>query len=234
MSRILLVDEHHEIIDTITRYLKKEGLEVIVARNGIDALHLFKETEVELVLTDILLPKLDGYELMEAILQLDEQIPFVFMSDQQHEQDKIYSLMLGADDFITKPFNPRELALRIKNIVRRTNYYQNKNLKSCCIGALSIDNNRHSAYLNNTELPLSNKEFELLQLFALNIGRVFSKSELYEKIWRTDFFEDANTLNVHIHGIREKMNAVNNPGLYPKIQTVWGLGYRMEIPDGLN
>lgn len=228
MKQILIVDDEADIVTIVKRYLEREGYEIHIASNGVEALKIFKSHPIDLVITDIMMPMMDGYEFIEEVLRIHERAPFIFISAKDQEQDKIYSLMLGADDFITKPFSPRELTLRVKNLLNRItpNFQQDQN--DIEREHVKIDIKRHQAFLYEEELPLSIKEFQLLFLFLCNIGRVFSKSELYEKVWESDYVDDANTLNVHIHSLRDKLEKGSITKPYPHIQTVWGLGYRME------
>lgn len=228
VKRILIVDDEADIISIVKRYLQREGYEIHIASNGIDALKIFKTHAIDLIITDIMMPRMDGYEFMEEVLQIQERIPFMFISAKDQEQDKIYSLMMGADDFITKPFSPRELTLRVKNLMNRITPYMLHHQDDIEQEYIKINIKRHQAFLYEEELPLSLKEFQLLFLFLCNIGRVFSKSELYEKVWESDYMDDANTLNVHIHSLRDKLEKGATSKPYPHIQTVWGLGYRME------
>lgn len=227
MSHILIVDDEHDIIEVVKRYLEKEGHTIHIAHNGIEALTIFERNPIDLIITDIMMPQMDGYEFMDEVLQHNEHIPFMFISAKTQESDKIYSLTLGADDFITKPFSPRELTLRVKNLLRRVN---NTSKKESCftVSHFTVDELKHQIMFSGEELSLSLKEFQLLVLFLSNIGRVFSKSELFERIWDTDYIDDANTLNVHIHSLRDKLDTIAGNRPYPHIKTVWGLGYRME------
>lgn len=225
MVQILIVDDEHDIIEIVKRYLEKEGYTTHIAHNGVEALALYKQHPIDLIITDIMMPQMDGYEFMDEVLQQDEHIPFMFISAKNQEADRIYSLTLGADDYLTKPFSPRELTLRVKNLLRRVK--QEPNDSTFQVAAFSVDQTKHRITFFEEELTLSLKEFQLLALFLRNIGRVFSKSELFERIWEVDYMDDANTLNVHIHGLRDKLDRVANGRPYPRIQTVWGLGYRM-------
>ncbi|WP_025727969.1 response regulator transcription factor [Atopobacter phocae] len=228
MRTILLVDDEEAITDVIRRYLKREGYEVLIAKNGKEALKLYKQHLIDLIITDIMMPEMDGYEFIDEVLQIKERAPFIFVTAKNQEQDKLYSLMIGADDFITKPFSPRELTLRVKNILRRIHPENEKVQGLIEVGPFALDELRHQVSLYNSMLNLSIKEFHLLKLFLTNLGRVFSKSELYELVWETEYFESANTLNVHIHELRNKLEVAANGQAYPQIKTVWGLGYRME------
>ncbi|MGX8834673.1 response regulator transcription factor [Amedibacillus sp. YH-ame10] len=228
MKQILIVDDEADIIAIVKRYLEREGYEIYTATNGVEALRIYKTHAIDLIITDIMMPKMDGYEFMEEVLEIEERAPFIFISAKDQEQDKIYSLMLGADDFVTKPFSPRELTLRVKNLLNRITPNTQDNEYKVEKEHIKIDKQRHQVYLYEEELILSIKEFQLLLLFLCNIGRVFSKSELYKKVWESDYMDDANTLNVHIFSLREKLDKGSMGKAYPRIQTVWGLGYRME------
>lgn len=227
MVHILIVDDEHDIIEIVKRYLEKEGYTTYIAHNGVDALALYKQYPIDLIITDIMMPQMDGYEFIDEVLQQDEHMPFIFISAKTQEADRIYSLTLGADDYLTKPFSPRELTLRVKNLLRRVKQQQPQGA-TFNVAQFSIDQLKHRITFFDEELTLSLKEFQLLALFLRNIGRVFSKSELFERIWEVDYMDDANTLNVHIHSLREKLEKVAGDRPYPRIQTVWGLGYRME------
>lgn len=228
MQKILVVDDEKAILDIVSRYLVKEGYKVFSANNGKEALAFFQKESLDLIITDIMMPEMDGYDFIEKVLEKADDTPFIFVSAKDQEKDKIFSLTLGADDFITKPFSPRELTLRVKNILRRVGSKEDRLSNTLEAGPFKIDEEKFQALLYDQRLELSIKEFQLLLLFLQNIGKVFPKSELYEKIWQTEYFDDANTLNVHIHSLREKLETTADGLPYPHIQTVWGLGYKME------
>lgn len=228
MQKILVVDDEKAILDIVSRYLAREGYKVFAAANGKEALTFFQKESLDLIITDIMMPEMDGYDFIEQVLEKDEGTPFIFVSAKDQEKDKIFSLTLGADDFITKPFSPRELTLRVKNILRRVGSKEERAGNAIEEGPFRIDEEKFKASLYDRPLELSIKEFQLLLLFLKNLGKVFPKSELYEKIWHSEYFDDANTLNVHIHSLREKLEKVADERPYPHIQTVWGLGYKME------
>lgn len=227
MVHILIVDDERDIIEVVKRYLEKEGYTTYIAHDGVEALNLYRQHAIDLIITDIMMPQMDGYDFMDEVLQQDEHIPFIFISAKNQEADRIYSLTLGADDYLTKPFSPRELTLRVKNLLRRIKQQQTHGA-TFNIAQFTVDELKHRITFFDEELTLSLKEFQLLALFLRNIGRVFSKSELFERIWEVDYMDDANTLNVHIHSLREKLERIADGRPYLHIQTVWGLGYRME------
>ncbi|MGT2888268.1 response regulator transcription factor [Streptococcus didelphis] len=224
--KLLLVDDELEIIDINKRYLEQAGYQVSIATNGLEALDYLKHSQFDMIITDIMMPQMDGYDFISEVLVLNPDQPFLFITAKISEPDKIYSLSLGADDFISKPFSPRELVLRVNNILRRI-YGNNQPKDTLTIGDLTINSNTREVFIAANKIELTNKAFALLWTLASNQNRVFSKTELYEKIWGENYLEDANTLNVHIHSLRNDM-AKYSSSKTPSIKTVWGLGYKLE------
>ncbi|TCD46677.1 DNA-binding response regulator [Streptococcus sp. X16XC17] len=224
--RILLVDDEPEIIDINQRYLKQAGYEVEIAHNGVEALHQVKISSFHMIITDIMMPQMDGYDLISEVLVLHPDQPFLFITAKISEPDKIYSLSLGADDFISKPFSPRELVLRVNNILKRI-YGQQESQDALTVGDLTMNYARREITIAGHKLEMTNKAFELLWILASHKNRVFSKTELYEKIWEANYMDDTNTLNVHIHSLRNDL-AKFSTDQTPSIKTVWGLGYKLE------
>jgi len=221
---ILAIDDEPIILDTIVRYLKQADYQVLTAVNGKQGLAKFEQHSIDLIITDIMLPEMDGYEMMLQILDENPQIPFLFVTAKTREQDRLYGLTLGADDYIVKPFSPRELILRVKNILRRQTQATTHQIT---MGPLMIDSDTREATLYSNPLSLTIKEFDLLYFLASNPNHVYSKSELFEQVWGSDFMTDANTINVHVHYLREKMATAGADQPIPLIQTVWGLGYKL-------
>lgn len=226
---ILLVDDEVEITDIHQRYLIQAGYQVSVAHDGLEALELFKKKPIDLIITDVMMPRMDGYDLISEVQYLSPEQPFLFITAKTSEQDKIYGLSLGADDFIAKPFSPRELVLRVHNILRRLHRGGETELIS--LGNLKMNHSSHEVQIGEEMLDLTVKSFELLWILASNPERVFSKTDLYEKIWKEDYVDDTNTLNVHIHALRQEL-AKYSSDQTPTIKTVWGLGYKIEKPRG--
>ncbi|CIO39160.1 response regulator transcription factor [Streptococcus pneumoniae] len=226
---ILLVDDEVEITDIHQRYLIQAGYQVLVAHDGLEALELFKKKPIDLIITDVMMPRMDGYDLISEVQYLSPEQPFLFITAKTSEQDKIYGLSLGADDFIAKPFSPRELVLRVHNILRRLHRGGETELIS--LGNLKMNYSSHEVQIGEEMLDLTVKSFELLWILASNPERVFSKTDLYEKIWKEDYVDDTNTLNVHIHALRQEL-AKYSSDQTPTIKTVWGLGYKIEKPRG--
>ncbi|HGL0441725.1 TPA: response regulator transcription factor [Streptococcus pneumoniae] len=226
---ILLVDDEVEITDIHQRYLIQAGYQVLVAHDGLEALELFKKKPIDLIITGVMMPRMDGYDLISEVQYLSPEQPFLFITAKTSEQDKIYGLSLGADDFIAKPFSPRELVLRVHNILRRLHRGGETELIS--LGNLKMNHSSHEVQIGEEMLDLTVKSFELLWILASNPERVFSKTDLYEKIWKEDYVDDTNTLNVHIHALRQEL-AKYSSDQTPTIKTVWGLGYKIEKPRG--
>ncbi|MDQ8759402.1 response regulator transcription factor [Streptococcus ruminantium] len=224
--KILLVDDELEIIDINKRYLEQSGYEVTIASDGIGALNYFNKSRFDLIISDIMMPKMDGYDFIGEVLNIDPNQPFLFITAKISEPDKIFSLSLGADDYISKPFSPRELVLRVKNILNRI--YGKAGLSNCLvIGDLKIDKSTRVVSIADQIVNLTNKSFDLLWILASHKNQVFSKTELYERVWREEFLDDTNTLNVHIHSLRNDMIRFSTNHT-PTIKTVWGLGYKLE------
>ena len=225
MNKILLVDDEIEITEINKRYLEQGGYDIEIANDGKEALEKYKRNKYSLIITDIMMPNMDGYDLISEVQYLNAEQPFLFITAKTTEPDKIYALSMGADDYIVKPFSPRELVLRVRNILRRIE--KNSTDSISMLGDLEINYNSRIAKINGKQLDLTVKSFELLWLLANNPERVFSKTELYEKIWQDEYVEDANTLNVHVHSLRRMLMKYSTERT-PNIKTVWGLGYKME------
>lgn len=225
MNKILLVDDEIEITEINKRYLEQGGYDIDIANDGKEALEKYTRNKYSLIITDIMMPNMDGYDLISEVQYLDAEQPFLFITAKTTEPDKIYALSMGADDYIVKPFSPRELVLRVRNILRRIE--KNSTDSISMLGDLEINYNSRIAKVNGKQLDLTVKSFELLWLLSNNPERVFSKTELYEKIWQDEYVEDANTLNVHVHSLR-RILMKHSTEKTPNIKTVWGLGYKME------
>ena len=225
INKILLVDDEIEITEINKRYLEQGGYDIEIANDGKEALEKYKRNKYSLIITDIMMPNMDGYDLISEVQYLDAEQPFLFITAKTTEPDKIYALSMGADDYIVKPFSPRELVLRVRNILRRIEKSSTDSISA--LGDLEINYNSRIAMVNGKQLDLTVKSFELLWLLANNPERVFSKTELYEKIWHDEYVEDANTLNVHVHSLRRILMKYSTEKT-PNIKTVWGLGYKME------
>lgn len=219
---ILLVDDEPSICELLRMYLAREGFLVDIANDGEAALELFAKNQPSLVILDLMLPKLDGYELCRRIRTQQSTAAIIMLTARDEDIDKIIGLELGADDYLTKPFNPRELVARVKAILRRVERASSIGTQSLHIGDLMIDNDRRTAMVNDKTLDLRTREFELLLILAQNHGRVLSREQLLEKAWGFDYFGQTRTVDVHIAHLRKIL-----AGSCLRIETVTGIGYRL-------
>ncbi len=221
--KILIVDDDKTIVEFLKIFLIKEGYKVRYSYNGEEALHKIKNEKFDLILMDIMMPKIDGFEAIKIIRRFTNT-PIIFLTAKDNQQDKIKGFISGCDDYITKPFDLVELSLRISAILRRSNVSEIKENKNVIkIKDLELNLKEHTLYKGKWEITLTPKEFDILCLLARNKGgRVFPSSELYERVWGQDFLENDNSLLTHIRNLREKLNDTVKNSKY--IKTVWGSG----------
>lgn len=226
-SKILVVDDEKEIRNLIEIYLKNEGYTVIKASNGEEALKVLEKEEIQLMILDIMMPKMDGMEVCRRVRE-HLNIPILMLSAKSEDMDKIAGIMTGADDYLTKPFNPLELSVRVKALLRRTYYFNNMNKEEDIINieTLTIDKNNRTVKVGDTEITFTAREFDILYLLGSNRGRVYSSEEIFTKVWKEDYFGSNNTVMVHMSRIREKLEKYIEGNKI--IQTVWGVGYKVE------
>ncbi|GLC30086.1 response regulator transcription factor [Clostridium omnivorum] len=227
-NKILIVDDDAEIRKVTGIYLANEGYEILKAENGIEALKCIEDTEVDLILLDIMMPEMDGIEVCMKIREKQLVMPIIFLSAKSEELDKIQGLASGADDYITKPFNAMELIARVKSNLRRYTKYSavqsvNKNIIE--IGNLTINTDTREVLVGNKNVRLTPKEFDILELLARNKGVVFSIEKIYDRVWGEEYYKSDNTVMVHITKIREKIEADPKQPIY--IKTIWGVGYKI-------
>lgn len=225
---VLAVDDEKEIRDLIGILLENEGYKVIKAADGMEALYTLKKDNVDLIILDIMMPGMDGIETCMNIRK-DKNMPIIMLSAKNEDIDKIMGLTTGADDYITKPFNPLELLARVKSQLRRykkLNRSEENKEGIIEIDDLYIDANTHEVRIDEREIKLTAREFDILLLLARNRGTVFSAEKIYEKVWNDEFFESDNTIMVHIRKIREKIE--ENPRKPRFIKTMWGVGYKID------
>ena len=227
MSRaILVVDDDKEIAELIEVYLRNEGYTVHKALDGVQALRFLEKNQVELIVLDIMMPNMDGLEFCKQVRK-ENHVPILMVSAKVQDMDKIIGLMSGADDYMSKPFNPLELTARVKALLRRASYQQpaieNELIE---ISSLKIDKHSHRVTANEREIKLTAIEFEILYLLAKNRGRVFGSEEIFERVWNESGAGSNKTVMVHISNLRDKIEDAL-PG-ETIIQTVWGVGYKVE------
>jgi DNA-binding response OmpR family regulator len=227
-NTVLVVDDEKDIREVIEIYLLNEGFSVVTASDGIEAINKINSGSIDLIILDIMMPNLDGIKTCLKIRQ-DRKIPIIMLSAKNEYHDKILGLNVGADDYITKPFNPLELVARVKSQFRRylqyseTNSQHNDEIK---IDGLSANLATREVFVENKEIRLTPIEFSILELLATNRGRVFSTEQIYERVWNEPFQSADNTVAVHIRNIREKIEI--NPREPRYIKLVWGVGYKIE------
>ncbi|MBK1813981.1 response regulator transcription factor [Clostridium sp. YIM B02505] len=227
---ILIVDDEKEIRDLVEIYLKNDGYNTIKASDGQEALEVLEKSDVDLIILDVMMPKLDGIEACMKIRE-ERNTPIIMLSAKSEDMDKIFGLTTGADDYLTKPFNPLELLARVKSQLRRyiklnNNGPQKKKDNVIEIEDLTINIETHQIDINGKEVKLTPIEFDILALLAENRGKVFSIENIYESVWNESFIQSDNTVMVHIRKIREKLE--ENPRKPKYIKTVWGVGYKIE------
>lgn len=225
---ILIVDDEKEIRNLISIYLKNEGFHVLEACDGEEGLLLVKMHKVHLIVLDLMMPKVDGIEMCMKVREIAE-MPIIMLTAKSQDMDKIFGLTIGADDYVTKPFNPLELIARIKSQLRR--YLKMSGINSTNneekeVGDLRINTATHEVFVNNERVKLTPREFAILELLVSNPGIVMSAEQIYEKVWKEGAFQSENTVMVHIRKIRERIET--NPRNPQYIKTVWGVGYKVE------
>ena len=231
MYNILVVDDDKEIVESIEIFLRNEGYNVYKAYNGVEALDILVNKEVHLILMDIMMPKLDGIKATIKIRE-EKNIPIILVSAKSEDTDKIVGLNIGADDYITKPFNLLELIARVKSNLRRyitlgTYNNENVNNKEVLIsGGLELNTSTKEVKVDGQVVKVTPIEFKILNLLLANKGRVFSIDEIYERVWNEESFNVENTVAVHIRRIREKIEI--NPKEPRYLKVVWGVGYKIE------
>ncbi|MEG1430307.1 MAG: VanR-ABDEGLN family response regulator transcription factor [Oscillospiraceae bacterium] len=225
---ILVVDDEPEIADLVEVYLKSEGLVVLKCGNATDALACVKEHDIDLAILDVMLPDVDGFTLCGE-LRREHSFPVVMLTAKQGDMDKITGLTIGADDYLTKPFNPLELVARVKAQLRRYTRYNDQERPSADVldfNGLVLSRSTHECILYDQQLFLTPIEFNILWMLAENRGQVISAERLFEGVWGEKYLDRNNTVMVHIRRLREKMN---DPSRNPRfIKTVWGVGYKIE------
>lgn len=222
--KILVIDDDVKICEVIKLYLEKEGFEVVVAHSGMDGIVMFKNEMPDLVILDIMLPKKDGYEVCRELRKISN-IPIIMLTAKGETFDKVLGLELGADDYIVKPFDPKELIARIKAVLRRTQGEVNDE-KVVVYPNLTVNLTTYEVKLEDKVIDMPPKEIELLYFLASHPNKVFTREQLLDHIWGYNFVGDTRTVDVHIKRIREKIEKDKYPW---KIKTVWGVGYKFEI-----
>ena len=232
MYNILVVDDDKEIVNAIEIYLSQEGYNIIKAYDGEEALEKLKENEIHLIILDIMMPNKDGIETLQEIRK-DKTIPVIMLSAKSEDYDKISGLNTGADDYVTKPFNPLELIARVKSNIRRYVDFGNSkisnkknNEKVLSTGALEINDETKQVTVDGKEIKLTATEYNILKFLLENKGKVYSIEQIYENVWNEESYGAENIIAVHIRHIREKIEI--NPKEPKYLKVIWGIGYKVE------
>lgn len=233
MNRILICDDEKEIVDAIEIYLRQEGYETLRAENGMEAVEKAAGNDIQLIIMDVMMPKMDGIRAMQKIREFSV-VPIIMLSAKSEDVDKIAGLMYGADDYVTKPFNPMELIARVRSQIRRytmlgsRSVQEEKNILKN--GGIELNDAKKQVFVDGEEIRLTPMEFSILRLLMENPGIVFSANRIYETVWGEAALAADNTVAVHVRHLREKIEI--NPREPRYIKVVWGLGYKMEKQNG--
>ena len=225
MTRVLVVEDEESYSDALAYMLRKEGYDVAIAATGPDALTEFDRNGADIVLLDLMLPGLPGTEVCRQIRAVSN-VPVIMVSAKDDEVDKVVGLELGADDYVTKPYSPRELVARIRAVLRRGVGEDSTDVGALEAGPVRMDVERHVVTVNGLEQRLPLKEFELLEMFLRNPGRVLTRGQLIDRVWGSDYVGDTKTLDVHVKRLRGKIEP--DPAVPKHLVTVRGLGYKLE------
>jgi two-component system, OmpR family, response regulator ResD len=224
-QRIFVVDDEPQVLEVLKLYLRREGFRVDTATDGVAALAAIQTHLPDLVVLDLMLPKIDGLEVFRR-LRAQCAVPVIMLTAKGDEVDRILGLELGADDYIVKPFSPREVVARVKNVLRRASPASPESDKALTYGRLRIDPQSRAVEVSNRKIDLTNKEFDLFYFLAKHPGQVFTRAQLLDQVWGYEFYGDASTVTVHLRRLREKIET--NPAEPCYLATVWGIGYKFE------
>ncbi len=224
-QRVLVVDDDKNICELIRLYLEKEGFSVVIANDGQTAVDLFKENTPSVVLLDVMLPKMDGFQVCREIRRISN-IPIIMLTAKGETFDKVLGLELGADDYMVKPFENKELVARIKAVLRRYDPKDNKD-KEVVYPNIVINLSNYELKINGNPVDIPPKELELLYFLATNPNKVFTREQLLETVWGFDYFGDSRTVDVHVKRLREKLELAGEQNW--QLKTVWGVGYKFEV-----
>ncbi len=224
-GKILVVDDEMHIRELVKFNLEKAGYKVLEAGNGLDAVAIVKGDRPDLVVLDLMLPGIDGLDVCRTLKSQRETsgIPIIMLTAKSDEIDKVIGLELGADDYLTKPFSPREMVARVKAVLRRSQKPSTPE-GELTVGSLRLNFSRYEAVLGKDKLELTPKEYELLKLFVTNMGKAFTREQLLEKVWGYEYYGDTRTVDVHVRHLRAKLS--QDPQIADAIETVRGVGYR--------
>ncbi len=224
-NKILIVDDEKNIVELARLYLEKEGFKTVCAYSGTDAIREFENENPDLIVLDIMLPGMDGFEVCKKI-RSTSKVPIIMLTAKSETFDKVLGLELGSDDYMTKPFEPKELVARIKAVLRRTETVSADEQKIVSFTKLSVNIDNYELTINGEQVDAPPKEIELLYFLAKNPNRVYTREQLLEEVWGFDYFGDSRTVDVHIKRLREKLEGTSEEW---QLKTVWGVGYKFEV-----
>ncbi len=225
MNKILIVDDEKNIVELVRLYLEKEGFASVCAYDGSEALEQFKKEKPDLVILDLMLPGMDGWEVCREIRKT-ASTPIIMLTAKSETFDKVLGLELGADDYMTKPFEAKELLARVKAVLRRIGSSEHASSKEVSFENLSINIENYELQIKGEQIDAPPKEIELLYFLASNPNRVYTREQLLEEVWGFDYFGDSRTVDVHIKRLREKLEGAEADW---QLKTVWGVGYKFEV-----
>ena len=225
-TKILIVDDDLNISELLRLCLEKEGFDTVIANDGLSAISIFKETTPDLVLLDIMMPKVDGWQVCREIRETSSK-PIIMITAKDEVFDKVLGLELGADDFVVKPFDMKELSARVKAVLRRYQAHTTQNDEDVIkFDNIEISHQKYELKLCGKPVDVPPKELELLYFLASNSNRVFTRDQLLDKVWGFDYLGDSRTVDVHVKRLREKLEGVSDKWT---LKTVWGVGYKFEL-----
>ncbi len=223
--KVLIVEDDHNIADLLRLYLEKDGYEIAIAPDGLKALDQFRKFQPDLVLLDVMLPAMDGWAVCRSI-RGESKTPIIMLTAKSETEDKVYGLKQGADDYITKPFEMKEVLARIEAVLRRSGMEPEKNDRRLTFDKLIIDMDAFELTVDGKKLSIPPKEMELLFHLASSPNRVYTRNQLLDEVWGFDYFGDTRTVDVHIKRLREKLEGISDKW---ELKTVWSVGYKFEV-----
>lgn len=226
-EKILVVDDDVNICELLRLYLEKDGYSVIIVNDGMEAISAFQDSKPDLVLLDIMLPKLDGWQVCREIRKTSDT-PIIMLTAKGETFDKVLGLELGADDYVVKPFDAKEVVARVKAVLRRTGGNPTETVKEVRYDKLVINLTNYELRVNGEQIDTPPKELELIYHLASNPNRVFTRDQLLDEVWGFDYYGDSRTVDVHVKRLREKLEGISDKWM---LKTVWGVGYKFETHD---
>lgn len=227
LGKILIVDDDQNICELLRLYIEKEGFSTAIANDGKKAVEMFDLEKPDLIMLDIMLPELDGWQVCREIRK-KSQCPIIMLTAKGEVFDKVLGLELGADDYVVKPFEAKEVVARIKAVLRRIGGQQNESVKEVKYDKLSINLTNYELRVDGRQIDTPPKEMELIYHLASNPNRVFTRDQLLDEVWGFDYYGDSRTVDVHVKRLREKLEGVSDKWT---LKTVWGVGYKFEVKE---